>query len=84
MDPAGRLALAKDVGDGREVDQVDAAGVPVHLPNVGVAEDVCLDLFSGANDCEQRFGVFQAADTGPGTRVVMNENHCGLVAVGVQ
>ena len=63
MDPAGGVALVEDVGDGREVDQVYAAGVLFDVPDMGVAEEVGLDLLARADDLEQGVRVLEAADS---------------------
>ena len=84
MRPAGRLPFEKDIGDRRQVDQMDAAGVLVHVPEVRVAENVGLHLLAGTNDLEQGFGVFQAADGCQYAGIVVDQNQRGFARVGVE
>ena len=49
--PAGRIARFERVGDGGEVDQVEAL-LLLEVPVVGVAEDQRLHLFAGGEEVE--------------------------------
>src|SRR5260370_1031122 len=60
VDPPGRISFAEDVGDGRQIDQINAAGVALDFPGMSVPENVGLHLRAGPNDFEERAGVYQA------------------------
>ena len=74
MDPAGGLACLEGVCYGRQVYQVNPAGILLDLPYMGVAEKVRFDLAPRPNDFEQVLRILQAAFCARSVRVVMHED----------
>lgn len=88
FDPAVGFAIGEDVGDRREVDEVDSTTLGL-CPVVGVAVDEGFDVVSAVEKFEEGVGVL---DTAPGSafggrfelRVVVGHDDGGFVGAGVK
>src|SRR5882672_4295059 len=84
MNPSRGIPFLKDVSDWREIDEVDATGIGLHFPIMRVTKDVSFNLFSGTDNVEEGFGIFQAADIFVHARIMMDHHGGGLVAISIQ
>ena len=82
VNPAGGVALLEDVGHGRQVHEMDSAGVFPNLPLVRVAENVSLHLLARPDDFEKRQGVLQS-HVSLNTRIMMDQDNRRLRGIGV-